>query len=108
MIEIQGKEYVMRGLKTKDIYTMSRILKKMQLKMDAKTSPDQVGVDLMMRVLENLHLAENEVNAFLSGLIGMEPEKFADLDFEDTFKVLSEFQKQKGLSGFFTTAAKLT
>lgn len=108
MIEINGKEYVMRGLKTQDIYFMSRILKKMNIKIDAtgKDSAEQVGVDLMMKVAENLHQAQDEVSAFLGGMISMDKEVFDNLEIEDTIKVLNEFKQLKGLSGFFQLVAK--
>ena len=108
MIEINGKEYVMRGLKTQDIYSMSRILKKMNIKMDAggKQSAEQVGIDLMTKVFENLHQAQDEVNAFFGGLIGMTAVEFSELDIEHAGQVIGEFRKLKGLTGFFQLVAK--
>ena len=108
MIEINGKEYVMRGLKTQDIYKMSRILKKMGVKVSIgkNDTMESVGADFILKCLENLHLAEKEVNSFLGELIGMKPDEFNELEIEDAAKVLNEFRNLKGLESFFTLAAK--
>ena len=98
----------MRDLKTKDIYRMSRILKKMELKIDeveGKTQK-QVGAELIKNVFENLHLAEKEANEFLADLKGMTVEEFEELSIDQTFEIIKEFKNIKGLSNFFGQASK--
>jgi hypothetical protein len=67
-------EYTMRPLKTMDIFKMSKILKKLNVKLDVdeKITQKQMGAQIIQRVVENLHLAENEVNAFLAELVGID------------------------------------
>lgn len=96
----------MRSLITKDIFKMSKIMKKMGLKIDAgegKTQ-QQVGAELILSVFENLHLAENEVNEFLSDMVEMKVEDFEELPVEKTLEIIKEFKNISGLSNFFKQA----
>lgn len=100
--------YKMRDFKTADIYKMSKILKKMNIKVDVneKTTQQQLGVQMIQKIAENLHLAENEVNAFLAELVGIEANQFSELPIEETFEIISLFKEQKGLSNFLQLAGK--
>jgi hypothetical protein len=100
--------YEMRGLKTSDIYKMSRILKKMNLDLtaDDSTTQTQMGVQFIKKIGENLHMAETEVNDFMGGLVGMTGADFGNLPIEETMAIMEQFKNQKGLSGFFKLAAK--
>lgn len=100
--------YEMRKIKTGDIYKMSRILKKLNIKTDLKDgiSMTQAGVQVFQKALENLHQAENEVNEFMADLVGITPEEFSDLPIGETAKIFKQFQKQEDLSTFFKLAGK--
>lgn len=100
--------YTMRPLKTSDIFKMSKILKKLNVKLDVgeKTTQQQMGVQMIQKVVENLHLAEQEVNAFLAELVGLEEKVFADLPIEDTIQIIGLFKEQKGLASFLSVAGK--
>ena len=101
-----------RGLKTKDIFRASKILRKIELdmtKLDATgLSEAQAGMSLIKAVFENLDKAENEVNEFISDLVGMTPEEFSELDLEDSIEIIKEFKNLKGLDIFFKQVAKQT
>jgi ABC-type uncharacterized transport system ATPase subunit len=101
-------EYKMRPLKTMDIYKMSKILKKINVKLDVneKITQKQMGVQMIQKVVENLHLAENEVNAFLAELVGIDAKEFAELPIEDTLTIIGLFKEQKGLASFLSAAGK--
>lgn len=98
----------MRKLKTSDIFKMSKILKKMNIRFEIEEgiTPSQMGVQMVQRIIENLHLAEDEVNEFLGGLVGLDQENFADLPIEETLKVISLFKEQKGILNFLKLAGK--
>ena len=100
--------YTMRPLKTSDIFKMSKILKKLNIKLEiaGKTTQAQMGVQMVQRIAENLHLAEDEVNAFLGELVGVDQEAFANLPIEDTLEIITLFKDQKGLASFLQTAVK--
>lgn len=98
--------YTMRPLKTSDIFKMSKILKKLNIKFDVseKTNQQEMGVQMLQRVAENLYLAEDEVNIFLAELVGIDAKTFADLPIEDTLQIISLFKEQKGLASFLSVA----
>jgi archaellum biogenesis ATPase FlaH len=100
--------YTMRPLKTSDIFKMSKILKKMDIKfeVDEKITQTQLGVQFIQRILENVHQAENEVNSFLAELVGLTTEEFMELPIEDTLEIISLFKEQKGLANFLKLAGK--
>ena len=101
----------MRDLEMKDVYKMSKILKKMGLKedftIDSTKSVEQVGVEFVITVFEHLHMAENEVNAVMGDLIGMTAEEFEKLPFEEGMKHIEEFKSKPGIMGFFKSAGRL-
>ena len=101
-------DYKLRTLKTGDIFKMSKILKKMDLKVELnkKVSQQQFGFDLMKLVLENVHIAEEEINEFLADLSGLTTQEFAELPFEDTIKIFNEFKNLDGIGSFFKLANK--
>ncbi|WP_332632028.1 hypothetical protein [Halalkalibacter flavus] len=101
-------EYKMRPLKTMDIFKMSKILKKLNVKLDVneKITQKQMGAQMIQRVVENLHLAEGEVNAFLAELVGIDAKEFAELPIEDTLQIIALFKEQKGLASFLSAAGK--
>ncbi|HSH24602.1 MAG TPA: hypothetical protein VLA13_03585 [Massilibacterium sp.] len=101
-------KYKMRNLKTGDIYKMSKILKKMDIKFTVPkdATQEEMGVQLIQRVLENLHLAENEVNAFMAELVGLKTEEFAELPIGDVMEIFNLFKEQKDIAAFLKLAGK--
>ena len=100
----------MRELKMKDIFKMSKILKKMDLKVGdvAEKTQKQVGAELILEVFENLHLAEAEVNEFLADMKGIAVTEFEELPIDKTMEIIKEFKEMKGLSSFFKQANQST
>lgn len=101
--ETTVSKYTMRDLKTKDIFAMSKILKKMNIKgeLDPKDkTPEKFGQEFLMTILENVGEAEAEFNAFFGSLIGLSATEFADLEIEDVFEVMQQFKKQDGIKRF--------
>lgn len=103
-------EIKLRELKTKDIYPMSRILKKMDLdfKVEPGTTQMEMGVKMVQGVIENLHMAEKEINSFLGELIGISEEEFAELPIGTVLEVFSQFKNLDNVSSFLELAAKST
>lgn len=104
------KKHTMRNLKTTDLFKMSKILKKLNIKADVSglaqegDSQERAGMKFMFALiqtaLENLHLAEDEVNEFLANLIGLDKKAFEELPLEDTLEVIEQFKDQKGVVNF--------
>lgn len=113
---------MIRGLITSDIFKMSKILKKMGLKINTKETikdqsgneilstktQEQMGAELILSVFENIHLAEQEVNEFLADLASLTSEEFSKLPIEKTFEIIKELKNIPGLAGFLKQANQLT
>ena len=99
----------MRELKTSDIFKMSKILKKINLKIDAtdKTA-ENLGSEIILQIGENLHKVENEVNEFMANMIGCTSKEFAELPLKKTLEYFEEFKNLDGISDFFKSAGRLT
>jgi len=99
----------LRKLKTNDIYKMSKILKKMNLKFNVKDkTQEQLGAEMIQSIIENLYMAQEEVNDFLGGLVGMSGEDFGELDIEESQEIIKQFKEIPQLANFFKLAGQLT
>ena len=99
----------MRELKTADIFRMSKILKKMNIKLNAEgKTAEKLGGELILQLGENLHLVENEVNEFMGSLVGCTAIEFSELPIAKTFEYFEEFKKLPGIADFFKSAGRLT
>lgn len=107
----------LRKLNGNDVFKMSKILKKMDLKIEAtridykgeiipKTQVE-VGIELFKGLLENLHMAQNEVNDFLGDLINCSGDEFGKKDLDEILEVMTKFQEMIKGTSFFTTVSKL-
>lgn len=114
---IVGKKVIqLRNLRTTDIFIMSKILAKMNLKITpekAKSmsiqSLEQAGIEFFKMALENLHLAEKEITEFIADLAGMKPEDFSEHELdEEWLDILEGIKDLKGIKLFFERAVKLT
>ena len=98
-------KYEMRKLKAKDVFSMSKILKKMDLKGKlARTegqTQEEFGQQFFMTILESIGDAEGEFNSFLGELVGLTEEEFANLDMEELFQIFEQFKAQDGIKSFF-------
>lgn len=99
----------MRNLKLKDAFTVSRILKKMQIRPNLSDgiTQEQLGADLIFKFVENIGEAEDEVLAFIADLLGIKVDELKEKDFDELIAILEEFKNLKGIQGFFTQVGKL-
>ena len=99
-----------RELKGNDVFTASRIIKKMNLEIEVKAgdTQEQVGARLVLSVFENLHLAQKEVNDFLGSMIGISGKTFGELPLSEYLAYLQKFKEIEGLANFLEQARKLT
>ena len=104
----------MRELKLKDIYKLSSIIDKMQVKTDlnklldeSKKQPDAqayLGGQMAMILVSKLHLAQKEVSSFLADLTGMTVEQLEDLNIKQFGELFKELFSKNDMSGFFNSA----
>ena len=93
-------DYKIRQLQTSDIFTMSKILKKMEIVVDFNADIEQSGGEFIFQIAENLHKAEDETSEFLGGLIGLSGQEFKDLPLEETIKILNSIKGIKNIGSF--------
>jgi len=119
-IEIDGKEYVVRGLKFKDLFPVSRIIKKLDLdlsgldldtegksKDEVEQQQKEAGLQVFMQIGSRVGDLEEELTTLVGDLIGMTPKEAGDLDLEDLLAVVKEIGAKTPLQAFFTQAASL-
>lgn len=114
---------MIRKLITADLFRMSRIIRKMDIKKDIeglardtsglndtakKKAEQQLKIDFAMLFVENIGNAEQECYQFLADLSGKKPEEIEKQPPEDTMNMLDELFKQQGFGSFFSTAVKST
>ena len=110
-----------RNLKTSDLFVLSRILKKMNIKdeikglakditgatVKAKKAAEQgMEIDLTMLFVENIGNAEPEIYKFLGSLSGKKAQEIADQSPADTINMVKELFSQEGFTDFLSLASK--
>ena len=104
----------MRELKLKDIYKLSAIIDKMQVKTDlnklmdeAKQSSDAqayIGGQMALILVSKLHMTQKEVSSFLADLTGKTVDELEDLNIKEVTNLFKELFNQNDMSGFFNSA----
>lgn len=99
----------MRQLTTNDIFKLSRILKKLNVKINTENKTDeQFGMDLIIQIAENAYIAQSEINEFLADLSGMSVDEFAKLPIKDFMQIIKEFKQLDGINDFFNIVGQST
>ena len=81
----------MRNLQFGDIFTMSKIAKKLGIKVNIKDkSQEELGAELIMQTIENLYLAEKEIIKFFADLKGVSEEEITKMQPMELFKEFGE------------------
>ncbi|SFJ83282.1 hypothetical protein [Thermoflavimicrobium dichotomicum] len=95
----------MRQLKTSDIFRLSSIIRKLNLKKELASlnaeTPEKFGLQLILLLFENLDQAEEEISAFFADLAGKKPEEFKEMDLAELSQFIEELQEVQGLKDFF-------
>jgi hypothetical protein len=82
-------------LKTKHIIMLSKLVAKMNLKLDLKDKDaTKIGAEVVLDIVKNLHLAESEFYELVGSLAGYAPERVAETNLDDLVDVLSEVVKR--------------
>jgi hypothetical protein len=102
----------MRKLKTQDIFRLSAIVRKLNLKKELQTlategmSAEQYGIQLFLLLFENMDQAEEEICSFFADIAEMSVEDFRAMDLGQLGQFIAELREEKGLSDFFQLAFK--
>lgn len=111
----------MRNLKTSDLFTLSKIVKKMNIKNDIKSlAKDITGltedekikaeqtmqIDLVMLFVENIGSAEKEIYNLFADITSKTAKEIEDMDLDKFIELITELFKQDGISNFLSQALK--
>lgn len=107
----------MRELKTRDVFAMSRIITKMNVKDDIKALAERVqkgetidqtsaGVELILTVLEGASTKETEkmIYEFLGDVLEKTPKEIAD---SDPIALIKELQEAADWRAFFANVVRI-
>jgi hypothetical protein len=117
MIEIKGKEYLVRDLVTDDCMRLSLILDKTGFnindykkqvsgndKSDFENMGKGIAIEMGGFLLKNYHKAHNETKAFFADIIGVTAEEFGKMPITTPVKIIKELAKNNNLLDFFKQA----
>ncbi len=111
----------MRKLKTSDLFTITKIVKKMNLKDEIKSlTKDLTGLsekekkiaaqslqaNLIMLLIENISNAEHEIYKLLADLYDKEVSQIADQSPMTTINMIKEIFSEENFGDFFSLALK--
>jgi len=111
----------MRKLKTSDIFALSRIVKKMDIKKEiALVAKDVSGfsddekakaeatmqTNLILIFVENLFSAEKEIYKLLADVTGSTPKIIEDMELPLFMALIQELFSQEGIGSFLSSALK--
>jgi len=90
-------------LKVKQAYTISKIVDKMDLQINAGKSQQELGADLIMQLLKKAHKAEAEITQLIADYKNITTDQAQELDLISTF---TEIFADEGITSFFKSAVK--
>ena len=98
----------MRELLNDDLFLISEILDKMDInipdirdKTGAEKSDKTYGMEIIMSVVKNIHLAKDQVNTLISNLTGKTKEEAAVMKLSETVKTIKEIIAKEDFKSFF-------
>jgi hypothetical protein len=111
----------MRNLKTSDLFSLSKIIKKMNIKEDIKAlvknvtgmKPEErqiaeqtMQTDLVMLLIENIGNAEKEVYKLLADISGKTVKEIEDMNIDNFINMIKEIFSQDGIGNFLSVALR--
>ena len=96
----------MRNLKFKDLGKASKIVKKLNLRVDKETNIndiDSVGASLFLKLVENYNMVQDDLADFMSNLLedeNISKEDFLNLDLNNVYTYLEKLKEDEGFSNF--------
>lgn len=104
----------MRKLKFQDVGKASKIIRKLNLRVDkemSNTDAETMGASLMLKLAENFSNVSEEVAEFMTGLLedeGMTKDEYLNRDLSDVIEDFQRLKEDEGFAAFFSTVEKLT
>lgn len=101
----------MRNLQARDLFTFSKMITKMELKEQFKGmldpqnkvdgKPQNLGIDVIMLILENVSLAENEFYEFIAPIAEKTPEESKEMPFKELKQLFANILNDADFASFF-------
>lgn len=94
-----------RKIKGKDIIKISRIIKKLNIELsNVKTDKKDAGItglSFAKMLLENFHLAGDEINDLLADLTGKTKKEIEELEISEYTKIFQQIFSENDILSFF-------
>lgn len=103
----------MRNLKFKDLGKASKIVKKLNLRVDKDTNIndiDSVGASLFLKLVENYNMVQDDLADFMSNLLedeNISKEDFLNLDLNNVCTYLEKLKEDEGFSNFLSALSNI-
>ena len=95
----------MRKLETDDMFLLSEIADKMDIKIDAAgKSQEEIGADLMLFLVKKSHKAKDEIKQLVATLTEKTAEEVGKMSPKQLVTSIKEILKQDGVLDFFKSA----
>lgn len=100
----------MRKIRTKDVFTLARIIKKAKLKEQlkkldlTKASVEEIGMTLIFSCIEAGATTEKEIYELIKDITGQD---IKEMDIGDTIKLLEKIAQENDLTNFLEKATLL-
>lgn len=99
-------------LKTKDMFTLSAIVDKMELDADIKeilsarkrkdVSEEEMGEKLIFSIVKKIHKARAEITQLLSNVSGKTVKEVEDLQLKETIELIKKLLQEEGVMDFLS------
>lgn len=102
----------MRNLQFKDVGKVSKILKKLQLRVDKDLNiqdEEALGASLFLKLAENYTDVQDDVAEFMAGLLEDEDitkAKFLELELDEVYDYFMKLKEDKGLTRFLSIVSR--
>lgn len=111
----------MRKITTRDVCKLARIMKKSNVEDNiaraveemegskAKKISEKAGIKIMLVLFESVGDPEVEdmIYDLFGGIAEIEPQRIADMPFEETLELFKQINEQNNLKAFFKAAGRL-
>lgn len=119
--EKEKQKLLKRNLKTKDLFSFTRIIKKMALREELKKmfvdvtgktddekkqATQEMEINLFLLFIENVGNAEQEVYKLLGDLSGKKPKEIEEQEPGDTIDMIKELFSEEQFKSFLSLAVK--
>lgn len=92
----------MRKLEGDDMFSLSEIADKMDIKLDVKgKSQEEIGVELMLFLIKKSHKAKDEIKQLVATLTEKTTEEVGKMSPKQLITSIKEILKQDGVLDFF-------